>query len=311
MLWAGAIGIYAVIVTWRQWARQFRIALLLLAGMAPFLLLTLWHNHQVTGSFTTFPFTAKEPLDTFGFGYRRLMPGIKGMQYTVGEAVRGVGKNLWYLPQFLVGSYVGIRAGVRRAVDAPARPHHDRAAAAHGRVPRRLLLVLGEPAVECFRVPVRTRVLAAALRADLRVRGDGAARRVEAAPGWTVALCGVLVLGNAAVPLRLRRGATATSARDRSRGAPPPTALPGRPVVVIRDSGPYLLHLDPFSQNGPDLDQRVLYAVDHGARTFELLDRFPNRPLYIARYERLRLRRRVPPFRLRTARDPDAARCRW
>ena len=32
------------------------------------------YNRRVTGSFTQFPITAKDPLDTFGFGLRRLMP---------------------------------------------------------------------------------------------------------------------------------------------------------------------------------------------------------------------------------------------
>ena len=39
-------------------------------------------------------------------------------------------------------------------------------------------------------------------------------------------------------------------------------SLRGKSLVIVRDSGPYLLHLNPFSENAPDLDGRVLYAVD-------------------------------------------------
>jgi hypothetical protein len=59
--------------------------------------------------------------------------------------------------------------------------------------------------------------------------------------------------------------------------------LPGRSLVIVRDSGPYLLHLNPFSLNAPDLDGRVLYAVDRFAETFGLLDHYPHRTPYIER----------------------------
>jgi hypothetical protein len=60
-------------------------------------------------------------------------------------------------------------------------------------------------------------------------------------------------------------------------------SLPGKSLVIIRDSGPYLLHINPFSQNSPDLDGRVLYAVDRGPESFGLIDRYPDRTPYIQR----------------------------
>ena len=59
--------------------------------------------------------------------------------------------------------------------------------------------------------------------------------------------------------------------------------LPGRSLVIVRDSGPYLLHLNPFSENAPDLDGKVLYSVDRGADSFELLERYPERTPYVQR----------------------------
>src|SRR5262249_23271454 len=108
VLWALAMGGYAIFTTWREWARQLRAAVLVAAGLVPFLVLTVVQNRIVTGKFTQFPFTAKEPLDTFGFGYRRLMPHILGIDYTLKEAVKGTGLSGFYLPQFLLGSYVAI-----------------------------------------------------------------------------------------------------------------------------------------------------------------------------------------------------------
>jgi hypothetical protein len=275
-LWAGAIGIYAVIVTWREWARQFGIALLVLAGMAPFLLLTLWHNHAVTGSFTQFPFSAKEPLDAFGFGYRRLLPKVKGQQYTV------VGKDLWYLPQFLVGSYVALALA---AVGLWMR-RRDRTTIVL------LLIMVAFPfgyfwfwgsrlssafaflSGPVYSVPLYMPIclfIATALRAAWRRR-----------PSWTVALCVVLVV--ATLPFlyeSAKRNRHISQAQEPWRTAA--AALPGKSLVVVRDSGPYLLHLDPFSQNSPDLDGRVLYAVDRHSGIFTLLDRYPDRKLYIAR----------------------------
>ena len=60
-------------------------------------------------------------------------------------------------------------------------------------------------------------------------------------------------------------------------------SLPGKSLVIIRDSGPYLLHINPFSQNSPDLDGRVLFAVDRGPESFGLIDRYPDRTPYIQR----------------------------
>jgi 4-amino-4-deoxy-L-arabinose transferase-like glycosyltransferase len=108
VVWAAVMGGYAIFTTWREWSRQLRALGLVFLGILPFFVLTLLHNHAVTGKFTQFPFTAKEPLDSFGFGYRRLMPRIEGMDYTLVEAVKGTGLSGFYVPQFLFGSYLAV-----------------------------------------------------------------------------------------------------------------------------------------------------------------------------------------------------------
>ena len=42
-------------------------------------------------------------------------------------------------------------------------------------------------------------------------------------------------------------------------------SIHGRALVFVEYSGPYLLHLNPFSENPPDLDGRILYATDREA----------------------------------------------
>src|SRR5690606_4631663 len=56
----------------------------------------------------TFAMTLKDPLDTFGFGERRLMPGFEEVDYTVGSALRSTAKNAFFFPWFLAGTYVAL-----------------------------------------------------------------------------------------------------------------------------------------------------------------------------------------------------------
>ena len=63
-------------------------------------------------------------------------------------------------------------------------------------------------------------------------------------------------------------------------------AFRGRSLVFVEGSGPYLLHLNPFSENTPDLDGRILYATDRGAENLDLIAARPGRRVY---YERTNL----------------------
>jgi hypothetical protein len=280
VVWAAVMGGYAIFTTWREWTRQLRAIGLLFVGILPFFVLTLWHNHTVTGQFTKFPFTAKEPLDSFGFGYRRLMPGILGIDYTLVEAVKGTGLSGFYVPQFLVGSYVAlILAGLglwyRR---------RDRTTllllAMIVAFPIGYFVFWGNRLASGFAylsgpvyflpmfVPLCIFVATVLLRLWRRRRG------------WCIALCCVLAL--ATVPFlydKSRMNHNISAAQEPWKESS--DSIPANSLVVVRDSGPYLLHLNPFSENSPDLDGPVLYAVDRNAKTFDLLDRHPDRTPYM------------------------------
>jgi hypothetical protein len=276
VVWAAVMGGYAIFTTWREWARQLRALGLVFLGILPFFVLTLLHNHAVTGKFTTFPFTAKEPLDSFGFGYRRLMPRIHGMDYTLVEAVKGTGLSGFYVPQFLVGSYValllaGFGLWYRR------RDRTTLLLLAMGvAFPIGYFVFWGNRLASGFAylsgpvyflpmfVPLCILVATTLLRLWRRRRG------------LLIALCCVLAL--ATVPFlydksRMNHNISAAQVPWKDADA----RVPDNSLVVVRDSGPYLLHLNPYGINAPDLDGRVLYAVDRNAKTFDLLDRYPDR----------------------------------
>src|SRR5689334_20253859 len=84
VLWAAAVGVYLLVVHWREWKRLAIGAGWATLGMLPLVIATLVYNKKVTGTFTEFPITAADPLDTFGFGLRRLMPTFGKDDYTVG-----------------------------------------------------------------------------------------------------------------------------------------------------------------------------------------------------------------------------------
>jgi hypothetical protein len=282
VLWAVAIGGYAIFITWRQWPRQFRTAVLVFLGFLPLLMITLAQNRIVTGSFTQFPFTAKEPLDKFGFGYRRLMPHIVGIHYTFIEAVKGTGLSGLALPRFLIGSYVSLVVGLgglwlRR---------RDRTTwlllALIVVFPAGYFMFWGNRLASGFAdlsgpvyflplfVPVCIFVATGLLWLWAR-------RRV-----LLIVLCGVLVV--ATVPFLYDAAAKnhrISAAQEPWRQAT--ASLHRKSLIIIRDSGPYLLHINPFSQNSPDLDGQLLFAVDRGLASFRLLDRYPDRTPYVER----------------------------
>jgi hypothetical protein len=53
--------------------------------------------------------------------------------------------------------------------------------------------------------------------------------------------------------------------------------------VIVERSGPYLLHLNPFSENTPDLDGRILYATDREAENLDVIASHPGRRAYLQR----------------------------
>lgn len=107
VVWAVVVGGFVLGTEWRRWRELVRMAPPFLAGILPLVAFQLWHNAHLTGSPLEFPITVADPLDTFGFGYKRLMPGLAPYDYRPMAALRGTAKNAFFTPWFLVGSYLG------------------------------------------------------------------------------------------------------------------------------------------------------------------------------------------------------------
>ncbi len=282
VLWAAPLFGYAAVVCWRDWRPLRRAVLWTAVGFLPFLAFTLLYNRHVSGSSTQFPITAKDSLDTFGFGPRRLMPIAEIFDYTVGRGIRRVAHNLRTLAPFFVGGWLGAVVAVigiwlrRRdrttlallgiAVAFPmgylffwGNLLSSRAASLSGPV---YYVPLYAPA--CVFVAT---VLIALWK-----------RRRAAAIGLCVVLAGLTVpYAISKIDPNHRISAAQEPWKDATR------SIQGDALVIVENSGPYLMHLNPYSANSADLLGRILFAVDRGAENLDLITSHPDRAAYFER----------------------------
>lgn len=280
VLWGVAFAAYALVRERARWTRLVRLFVLCGAGALPLVVATLFYNHHVTGGWLHFPITVADPMDTFGFGPKRLMPTFEVVDYGVGTAVRATAKNAFLLPWFLVGSYVGLAAaGVglwQRRRDpsmlallfvAAVFPigyfvfwgNHLSSMAARISGPiyfiplyAPICLLIASVIVEWW--PERRRAAYGLLAALVVVTVPVAANRFDANRDISIQQ----------VPWR--------DSVDQ---------LHGRALVFVADTAPYLLYLNPFSSNGPALDDRILYATDSGPDMLDLIAEQPDRRPYL------------------------------
>lgn len=287
VLWAAPFAAYAAIVHRPEWGRLVRAALWVGLGVAPLFAAALLYNRHVTGSPTEFPITAADPLDTFGFGVRRIMPLWTPVDYTVVRALRGAGRNLFFLPAFMIGSFLGV---VLAAVGLWLR-RRDRSTL--------LLVLLGAsfPIGYFFFWGIYLSGSKATLSGPLYYIPLYAPLCIFVATALVAAWQRRVLLGVAAIALLVVGTGVATWDKlDRNREISDTQApwrdsvdgLPGRALVIVDRSGPYLLHLNPFSANTPDIDDgRIVYAVDRGSETLGLIASYPHRTPYLQRTDRV------------------------
>jgi hypothetical protein len=281
-LWALAFGAYLLFA----YRRDLRALLPAIGwgvvGFLPLLVATLAYNKHITGSFTEFPITAVDSRDTFGFGTRGFGTRWPSQYFGLKEAVKGVGRNGWELPPFLVGSYAGVAAAIaglwlrRRerstyvllavAITFPVGYFFFwgiSLSAGFARVSGPIYLI---PMFAPLCI-----LVAAALVAAWRARR-----------GLAVAIGVVLVAATAPFLVdRVDLNHSISEAQVPWRDAQ--EQFHGRSLVFVEDSGPYLIHLDPFSSNAPNLDGRVLYATDRHEENIDLVEDHPGRRVYFER----------------------------
>jgi len=277
VLWGTAFGSYAVIrAGWATWRRT--VVPLLVCGVAalPFVALTLAYNQRVTGSWLGFPITTADPMDTFGFGPRRLMPGFPITDYGLFTAVKATAKNAFLLPWFLVGGYAGLAV----AGAGLWQRRQERTTIA--------LLLVGAV------FPVGYFVFWGNHLSSLASRISGPIYFVplyapicllmaSALVSWwpqrrRFAVATVAVLALATLPGAVSRS---TVNHEISVGQTPwresAASIHGRALVFVADTGRYLLFTNPYSSNGPNLDDRILYAAENGPRMLDLMAEHPDR----------------------------------
>ena len=279
VLWGAAIGLYALVVSWKRMGahRSRRRRRRARVRPVPRASRSLYNQH-VTGSFTQFPFTAKDPLDTFGLGTRRLMRNTPVYVFTRRRRCAAIFRNFFYFPNFLVGAWLGVAVAfvglwLRR---------RDRSTIALLAVmavfPARLRVLLGHPAVELLRVPERAAVPDPALRARVRLHRHRDPPALVGAPRHA-----------------RRRALRRARARDRaltschgsasnqeiSRAQEPwrasGEALPPSTLAFVATQH-FAMHLNPFSRNEPQLDNAgALYANDRPLGMLGLIAAYPDR----------------------------------
>lgn len=282
VLWAVAISVPLVLESRAELRRALRWLVPVAIGALPLVLAALAYNRHVTGSLFRFPINAADPLDTYGFGKRRIMPRFQSVDYGIVTATKGTIKNAAYVVPFLFGGV----AGAALAIVAAWRARRDRASWPlfgiliafpvgyfffWGTNVSALTSRMSSP---IYFVPVYAplailiAMLAARVLLERRAAGIGL----------------LVVLFVAGLPFALNRIETNQRISEAQRpwqaASAEVRALLEPSLVFVADSGPYLMFLNPYSANDPDLDGHVLWAVDRGAKNLGLIAQFPDRVAY-------------------------------
>jgi 4-amino-4-deoxy-L-arabinose transferase-like glycosyltransferase len=282
VLWGGAVVVALGWVHRRELGRVARAVGLTALGALPPFIATLAYNQHVTGSFTQFPITAADPLDTFGFGHKRIMPTFHPATYTVGQALRSTAKQVGLLPLFLGGGYV------LAVLALIALWRHRREAW----VLVVVLVAAAFPAGYFFfwgmfvsspTMPLSGPIYMIPIFPLLLIAGA-----VELIHLWqhrrAVAWGAIVLMVVVTVPVGVNR---AIVNRNISRSQVPwktsADRVPRRSLVFVWRAGDYLMFINPYSSNAPRLNGPVLYAVDRGARNLRLMDAYPGRKAFIQR----------------------------
>jgi hypothetical protein len=257
-----------------------RPLLLVAAGVGPVLAVMAAYNAAVMGSPLRLPYTVTGPSDAFGFGRRGVFEALT-IDFTPADGVDGTLRTLWHLLWWIAGGPLLVAAAVvgwrraRRGVPRPVvaiaatvvagylcfwAPH---AMTEHWPGARTLGSFYHLPLL----VPLC--ILAAAAVFTL-----GPKQRVVAAAA-AVAVTAATLPGHVSANVDVRNDYRATAAAVERAVTEEPALL-----LIHRRGNLGFVSGTPFLENGPDLDQPVLYAEDRGPEVLPLLDRYPGRRVY-------------------------------
>jgi len=279
VVWGGVFGAWVLVEHRRRWRPVLLRLGLAGIGALPLVVLGLWVNQRLTGSPVEFAMTAKDPLDTFGFGQRRLMPSFEPVDYTPYQALRSSAKNGFVFAWFLAGSYLTLGLAVVAAWVERRRSATWLLVALGVAFPVVYLPFWGtylsslasRISGPIYLVPLYAPVCV--LVASLLVRWWP--RRPRQVAGLVAAI--VLIT----VPLAWDR--LSLNRRISRSQAPWRTSLARveDPSLVLVADSTYLLFANPFGANPPDLDGPRLFAVLEGPEVLDLLAEHPERNAYV------------------------------
>ena len=210
------------------------------------------------------------------------MPTFGTVDYDLGKAVKGTAKNAFVLPWFLVGSYVGLLAALVGLWQRRREPTTIALLLMTVVFPAGYFVFWGNYLSSLasrisgpiYFVPLYAPICL--LIATVLVGWWAERRRLA------VGLLVALVIGTvpAAVSrfdvnrdISVRQEPWRTSVAD----------IKGQALVFVANTSPYLLYLNPFASNGPELDDRILYAADAGPMMLDLIAAMPERTPYLQR----------------------------
>lgn len=280
IIW-GLLGAGWVLVDrlWSAPAAERRNELGLLAvgvGAAlPFVAAQLWINQRLGGSPLEFAMTSKDPLDTFGFGDRRIMPRFPTVSYAWGLPFTSAARNVFWMPFFLVGAHLG---GVVAAVSVWVRRHDARTwflVTIGAAFPLAYLVFWGNHIASMiarlngpiYLIPAYAPLCILIALQLVRLR-----RRRPQVTWVLVAVLVVASLVSTGNRLWLNRQ---LSLAQEPWGAS--VAGLDEPAIVLVSTADYLLYLNPVGSNPPDLDGDILYVTDTSADLIDLMAQHPDR----------------------------------
>lgn len=280
LLWGGAFALAALVTAGSPRSRVLRGATVTAATALPFVVAALLYNRHVTGQLLEFPITAADPLDGFGFGRRRLMPGFEAVDYDVGKGLKASAKNALVLPWFLVGGYLGVAVaawGLWRSRASRVLP---------------VTLLVGAAFPLGYFVFWGTHLSSLASRISgpiyfVPLYGVVCILAAIALEGWwsnrrRLAVAAIVVLGLATLPGAITRFAVNREISVEQRPWRESVAALDQPsIVFVADTGRYLLYTNPFSANPPDLDGRILFATAGSPEMLDLIADHPGRRPYL------------------------------
>jgi 4-amino-4-deoxy-L-arabinose transferase-like glycosyltransferase len=284
ILFALPIGLFWVI------SQRSRLPLLVnqlacfVIGFAPILCLVLAYNYRLTGNPFVFPFSLLDPLDTLGFGPRRMFPGNAPIIYDLSAALEALSSNLLQLNLWLFGGALLIGCALLRLFVLPVQRSHWLLLGISAVYPLGYIFFWGTYMSTTlwkgvwylgpfYYFPLLVPVSVLGIEGWLAIRKHNALIAKLLGIAMTVANLALVVwhLGQ-----NLEYSAKSSAIYSPIESAHLKDAIVFVPPVY----GPILLH--PFAAlgNTPDVDGPILYAINRYSDNFALIQAYPDRMIY-------------------------------